>query len=121
MTEFLEDPDSHLSHCLGKDNVPFPCVCCSVITLPLEGNDPRNGCTSVKAEMAVHAPHAFPACTANNAALAKLLKEIVAKFKDAITWARDWFCDYDGCSIVSDWMPHFCSAARQEETVEITR
>jgi hypothetical protein len=119
MMDFFEDPGSFLSNCLGKDQVPFLRVSCSAVTPPLEGDDPRDGRTSVEANMTAGAPHALPVHAVDNAALTKVLKEMVAEFKDAITRARCSFRDRDGCSIMSDWMLHFCGAARQE-TVEIT-
>jgi hypothetical protein len=68
--------------------------------------------------MIARAPHTLPAYAVDNAALAKLLKEMVVGFKDAITWARDSFRARDGRAVMADWMLHFCGTARQE-TVEI--
>jgi hypothetical protein len=39
--------------------------------------------------------------------LAKLLKDMVVGFKDAITWARDSFRNRDGRAVMQDWMLHW--------------
>jgi hypothetical protein len=119
MMEFLEDPDSYLSNYTGEDNVPFPYIYRPNVTPPVEGDDARINYLSVEDEMIARAPHTLPAYNIDNAALAKVLKEMVVDFKDAITWARDSFRSRDGRAVMRDWMLHFCGTARQE-TVEIT-
>jgi hypothetical protein len=119
MMEFLEDPDSYLSNFHGEDDVPFPYIYRTEVTPPLDATDARVNYISVEAEMIARAPHTLPAYNVDNAALAKVLKEMVSDFKDAITWARDSFRNRDGRSVMQDWMLHFCGTARQE-TVEIT-
>jgi hypothetical protein len=118
MMEFLEDPDSYLSNYTGEDNVPFPYICRPNVTPPGEGDDPRTNCLSVEEEMIARAPHTLPACNVDNAALAKVLKEMVADFKDAVAWASDSFRRRDGRAVMQDWTLHFCGTA-QQETVEI--
>jgi hypothetical protein len=118
MMEFLEDPDSFLTAYVGEDKVPYPYLYRQEINPPEEVNDPRTNYQSVELEMIARAPHDTETYTVDNAAFAKLLKDMVVGFKDAITWARDSFRDRDGRAVMRDWMLHFCGAARQE-TVEI--
>ena len=85
-----------------------------------EADDLRGDYDSVEKEMIARASHALPAYySVDNAALAKILKEMVSEFKDAITWARDLFRNQNGRQVMLDWMLHFSGTARQE-TVEIT-
>ena len=96
MMEFLEDPDSHLSNFTGENHAPLPYVYRPVVPpLPKHG-DPRGDYVSLENEMIARASHALPAYAVDNAALAKIFKDMVSEFKDAITWARDSFCTRDG-------------------------
>jgi hypothetical protein len=88
---FLEDPDSFLSTYRGENQVPLSCSCRNNITPLNEADDPRNNHASVEDEMVARAPHALAAFAVDNAALARILKDMVSGFKEAATWARDSF------------------------------
>ena len=112
MIELLEDPDSHLSNFTEENHVPLPYVYQPVVPPLPEQDDPRGDYVSVENEMIAQASHALPPYAVNNAALAKILKDMVSEFKDVITWARDSFCNCDGRQVMLDWMLHFCGTAR---------
>jgi len=84
-----------------------------------EADGPHDDYNLVKEEMIARALYALPAYFVDNAALAKILKEMVSDFKDIITRTGDSFRNRDGRQAMLDWMLYFCSTARQE-TVEIT-
>jgi hypothetical protein len=120
MMVFLEDPDSFLSTYKGENQVPpLSHLHRNNITPPNEADDQQNNYASVEDEMVARAPHALAAFAVDNAALARILKDMVSGFKEATTWARDSFRNRDGRAVMQDLMLHFCGTSRQE-TVEVT-
>jgi hypothetical protein len=95
MMEFLEDSK-------GEDKTPFPYIYHLNVDSLVEVVDLRTKYTSVEEEMIAQDPYTLPVYTVDNAALAKLLKEMVVGFKDDITWARDSFHARDGQAIMAD-------------------
>jgi hypothetical protein len=116
MMEFLEDPNSFLSHSTSERTTYRSHLYRTTITPEVEDNDPRNGYASVEDEMIASRSACIPAYSGQRC-LAKL-EGHGGGIQRCYTWARDsFFRNRDGRAVMQDC---FTSVGRKTETVEIT-